>query len=53
MSETPSRRWFVRRAAAASRGALGAERAVSAGDAQSVALAGSTYVNARKGREKP
>jgi creatinine amidohydrolase len=48
MSETPSRRRFVRRAAAASMGALAARHAVSAGDTQSVALAGSTYVNARK-----
>ena len=48
MSETPSRRRFFRRAAAASVGALAAGRAISASDAQSVALAGSTYVNARK-----
>jgi creatinine amidohydrolase len=48
MPKTPSRRQFFRTTAAASLGMLGAGRAASAGEAQSVALAGSTYVNARK-----
>ena len=49
MRETPpSRRRFLRSTTAASIGVVAAGHAASAGQAQPVALAGSTYVNARK-----
>ena len=48
MHKTPSRRRFMQRTAAASLGVLGAGSAASAAGAQQVALAGSSYVNARK-----
>ena len=44
----PSRRRFLQRTAAASIGAAAAARSASADEAQSVALAGSSYVGARK-----
>jgi creatinine amidohydrolase len=49
MRETPpSRRRFLRSTAAASIGVVAAGRAAAAHEAQSVALAGSTYITARK-----
>jgi creatinine amidohydrolase len=48
MKETPSRRRFLQRTAAASIGMAAAGRYASAGEAQSMALAGSTYVGARR-----
>ena len=48
MRETPSRRRFLQRAAAASIGVAAVGRSASADEAQSIALAGSTYVGARK-----
>jgi creatinine amidohydrolase len=49
MRETPpSRRRFLRSTAAASFGVVAAGRAASAHEGQSVALAGSTYISARK-----
>lgn len=48
MQNAPSRRRFLGTTAAASLGILGTARPVPAGDSQSVALAGGSYVHARK-----